>query len=46
MNYEGFHESKLTKAAASISQLVRKIQRQADFYVQGQPGTQPIQARV
>jgi hypothetical protein len=29
MNYEGLHESKGTKAAAVISQLVRKIQRQA-----------------
>ena len=28
--YEGLHESKGTKAAALMSQLVRKIQRQAD----------------
>lgn len=30
MNYEGIHESKATKAAALMSQIVRKIQRQAD----------------
>jgi hypothetical protein len=28
--YEGLHRSKRTKAAALMSQLVRKIQKQAD----------------
>jgi hypothetical protein len=46
MNYEGVHESKGTKAAALRSQLVRKIQRQADFGVQGHPGTQQGSAQV
>jgi hypothetical protein len=39
MNYEGLHKSKGTKAGALISQLVRKVERQADSRVQGQPGT-------
>ena len=37
---EGLHESKGTKAAALMGQLVRKIQRQAYSGVQGQPGAQ------
>jgi len=39
MNYEGLHNSKGTKVAILLSQLVRKIKRQADSWVQGQPGT-------
>ena len=38
MNYEGFHESK--------GRNIRKIQRQADFRVQFQPGTQVVKAQV
>ena len=38
MNYEGLHESK--------GRNIRKIQRQADFRVQFQPGTQVVKAQV
>jgi len=45
MDYKGLHGSKGTKAAVLMSQLLRKIQRQADSRVQGQPETQLVQAQ-
>ena len=39
---EGLHRPKRTKAAAPMSMPVRNIQQQANFWVQGQPGTEQI----
>lgn len=38
--YEGLRESKETKVAEVMSQLLSKIQKQADSLIQGQPKTQ------